>query len=117
MKLWQIACILLAVVVVVLVVVLLLGNRSTRYTVDYSGSKFLFRNARDSYAAGEEVVVYFDLIATDTDYAFSLDGEYLPVTYDDSYGFKICFVMPAHDVTLSVESRNTMLPPEAEPAE
>ena len=45
-----------------------------RYSVDYGGAKGLFNKAKDSYREGEKVTMYFDLIATDTDYSFFIDG-------------------------------------------
>jgi hypothetical protein len=81
-----------------------------RYQVDYCGSKDCYSNAKDSYRAGTEVTLYFDLVATDTDYSFLLDGEPIHYTYDDQKGFVIQFTMPDHDVKLEYDSRNSMLP-------
>lgn len=80
-----------------------------RYQVDYCGSKGCYSNAKDSYRAGTEVTLYFDLVATDTDYSFLLDGESVNYTYDDQKGFVIQFTMPDHDVKLEYDSRNSML--------
>ena len=80
------------------------------YQVDYCGSKDCYSNAKDSYRAGTEVTLYFDLVATDTDYSFLLDGEPIHYTYDDQKGFVIQFTMPNHDVKLECDSRNSMLP-------
>jgi hypothetical protein len=55
------------------------------------------------------VTLYFDLVATDTDYSFLLDGEPIHYTYDDQKGFVIQFTMPDHDVKLEYDSRNSML--------
>ena len=81
-----------------------------KYRVDYCGAKDCYRGAKDSYKAGTEVTVYFDLIASDTDYSFLLDGEPIDFDYDEKKGFIITFTMPAHDVTLDVSSVNSMLP-------
>ena len=81
-----------------------------KYQVDYCGAKDCYRGAKDSYKAGTEVTVYFDLIASDTDYSFLLDGEPIDFDYDEKKGFIITFTMPAHDVTLDVSSVNSMLP-------
>ena len=85
----------------------------TRYKVDYSGQKSAYQGAKDAYPAGTQVVLYYDMIATDTDYSFLLDGEGLGFTYEDGKGFRIEFTMPAHDVKLECRSRNTMeyIPP------
>lgn len=84
------------------------SNARAEYTVDLEGG---LTSARTQYAAGAEVTVYFDLIATDTDYTFAIDPEDVKLTqgYDSTRGYVITFVMPAHDVTLSVISRNTMV--------
>lgn len=81
-----------------------------KYKVDYCGQKYAYSNAKDSYKAGTEVKLYFELIATDTDYSFYLDDERLNYDYDEKKGFIISFVMPEHDVKLECESHNSMLP-------
>ena len=99
-------------VVVMLGVVLMLGFGgcfAKKYNVDYGGSKFAFRGAKDSYRAGSKVTVYYNMIATDTDYRFYLDGETInSVTYDDKKGFVISFIMPEHDVKLEVDIKESM---------
>ena len=81
-----------------------------KYQVDYCGAKASYSNAKDSYRAGTAVTLYFEMIATDTDYSFLLDGESVPYTYDAKKGFVISFTMPDHDVTLECRSVNSMLP-------
>lgn len=90
------------------VVVLGLSGCFKKYRVDYCGSKDCYTGAKDSYRAGAEVVLYYDMIATDTDYSFFLDGERLQPLYEEGKGYKISFVMPEHDVTLKCESHNSM---------
>ncbi len=92
------------------------GCGAKKYNVDYCGQKDFFRGAKDEYAAGDEVKVRYDLIATDTDYSFYLDGERINADYDDKYGFIIKFKMPEHDVKLECRSYNSMeyVPPIAE---
>ncbi len=88
-----------------------------KYKVDYCGQKFTYKNAKDEYCAGEKVTLYYYMIATDTDYSFSLEGAQLSRSYDQSKGFILSFTMPDHDVTLRCASKNTMLrevPPMAE---
>jgi len=94
------------------------AKEPSQYSVDYHGSKELYRDAKDAYPAGETVVLYFDLIATDTDYSFFLDEEYLNVSYEND-SFKLTFVMPEHDVSLRCETRNSMeyVPPVQLPEE
>ncbi|MCR5800144.1 MAG: hypothetical protein K6G69_08720 [Lachnospiraceae bacterium] len=67
-----------------------------------------FRSERTAYNAGEKVTVYFDMIASDTDYHFYTDDVELQRVYGNSNGYEFTFEMPEHDVTISVESRNTM---------
>ena len=87
------------------------GNR---FRVDYNGRKDAFRGAKDTYRAGQQVTLYYDLIGTDTDYAFFLDGERLQTDYSHQKGYILRFTMPDRDVTLTVESYNSMVfvPPE-----
>lgn len=85
------------------------GKKADKYKIDFGGQESFFEGAKDSYREGEKVTLYFDLIATDTDYSFFLDGEEINVDYDDDRGFIITFTMPAHDVTLECESENTMI--------
>ena len=86
----------------------LFGCAANKYNVDYCGAKDLYRGAKDSYKAGAKVKLYFELVATDTDYSFELDGESLNFTYDNKKGFIIRFTMPEHDVKLECITRNSM---------
>lgn len=83
---------------------------SKKYQVDYCGAEFLYSNAKDSYRAGTTVTLYFELIATDTDYSFFLDGEPVQFTYDQKKGFIITFTMPEHDVKLEYNTVASMQP-------
>ncbi len=85
-----------------------MGCSGEKYRVEYD-SKACYSNARDYYRAGSKVKLYYELIATDTDYSFLLDGEAIPFTYDEKKGFVIEFIMPEHDVTLECETRNSMV--------
>ena len=85
------------------------GCGAPKYKVDYCGSEFAYRNAKSSYRAGTEVKLIYELVATDTDYCFYLDGE--PVDYEyENDCFIITFTMPAHDVQLDYTMTNSMLP-------
>ena len=79
-----------------------------KYKVDYCGREQDFSNAKRSYRPGERVRLIYGIIATDTDYSFSVDGKPVSPGYSDDKGFIIEFTMPDHDVTITVESRNTM---------
>lgn len=104
-------------ILLILTVLLLLGSfpfffsgcKTQKYNVDYCGSKGCYSNAKDSYKAGSKVTLYFELIATDTDYSFTLDGEPVDWSYDEKKGFVIEFIMPEHDVKLECHSKNSML--------
>ncbi len=67
-----------------------------------------FKSDKIMYAEGETVTVYFGMIATDTDYQFLVDAEGVKQSYDSGKGIVLSFDMPAHDVTLTIKSRNTM---------
>ena len=103
---------ILLVLIIVLLLILLVGcTGGEKYRVDYCGAKNLYGKARDAYRAGTEVTLYYDMIATDTAYAFYLDGERIRFEYDEKRGFVIRFTMPEHDVTLECITVNSMLPP------
>jgi len=94
--------------VIAVLILSLFGCGAGKYNVDYCGAKGLYKGAKDAYKAGAKVTLYFELIATDTDYSFTLDGEPLNFEYDDKKGFVISFTMPEHDVKLECHSRNSM---------
>lgn len=89
-------------------VILFLTPSPKKYSIDLDGDEFAYKGVRSGYKEGETVTLYYDLIATDTDYTFYLDGEPLKCGYDEKKGFVISFQMPAHNVRLTCESRNTM---------
>ena len=83
------------------------GCSGQKYTLHYDG--YGFESKRTQYAAGEKVTVYFDMIATDTDYHFYIDDDVeMKQSYDSKHGYVFTFVMPEHDVTLREESYNSM---------
>ena len=88
------------------ILVLLFGGCSKKtYHVEGSDA---FSGLKQSYRAGEQVEAYFRWIATDTDYTFYLDDTVINPDYEEDKGFVLRFDMPARDVTLRVEGRNTM---------
>lgn len=89
----------------------LFGCGQTKYRVDYGGNKASFSGAKDAYAPGTEVTLYYPFVATDTDYSFFLDGEMLHTDYENGKGFVLRFTMPEHDAELTVKSVNSMLAP------
>ena len=82
----------------------------TRYNVDYHGQKSLFKGAKASYRAGQEVRITYDSIATDTDYNFYVVGvDGYDMTWADSgHGYVITFIMPDHDIEVYCEHHNSM---------
>lgn len=77
------------------------------YVIDYCGLENIYENAKSFYKAGELVVLRYSLIATDTDYSFTLDGESVDYSYKNG-AFEISFNMPDHNVKLELHSVNTM---------
>ena len=92
----------------VLLIMCLSGCGKTKYNLLYDG--YGFESKKTKYTAGETVTVYYDLIATDTDYSFFLDCDDVSFKqdYDNSHGYVFTFTMPDHDVTIGVKSRNSM---------
>ena len=86
----------------------LFGCGRQKYPLHLDG--YGFESRRTAYAAGEKVTVYYDLIATDTDYRFWLDDESVKLTqsWDEKHGYVFTFTMPDHELTLHVSSRNSM---------
>lgn len=80
-----------------------------KYKLNFS--KDGFESEKMKYDEGETVMVYFNRIASDTDYKFSLDCDDVQLNkdYDSTKGFVFTFVMPAHDVTLSVKAHHNMV--------
>lgn len=100
---------ILAIFIGVLMTFTLFGCGKQKYKVNLESS--IFECKKTEYAEGEKVTVYYDLIATDTDYSFKVEGgdvEY-KVSYDDKHGYVITFTMPANDVTVSVTHVNSMV--------
>ena len=85
----------------------LFGCSGHKYRVEYDCKDF-YSNAKDYYRAGTKVKLYYELIATDTDYSFCLDGESIDFDYDENRGFVIEFIMPEHDVKLECSTKNSM---------
>ncbi|MBR3003545.1 MAG: hypothetical protein IKH67_00565 [Lachnospiraceae bacterium] len=83
----------------------LFGCGGQKYKLNFDGSGFESR--KTEYPAGAKVTVRYDMIATDTDYSFSIDDDVeMKTDYDGGYVFT--FIMPEHDVTMHVSSRNSM---------
>lgn len=85
------------------------GCKAETYNVDYCGAKYCYSNAKDSYKAGTKVTLYYELILTDTDYSFTLDGEPVQWSYNEKKGYVIEFTMPEHDVKLECHTKSSMI--------
>ena len=97
------------IILIVIIFFLCFGNtKKEMFTIDYCGEKEFYEGAKDSYPAGTEIKLYYNLIATDTDYTFYLDDEYLKCEYDNKKGFVIRFIMPAHNVKQECITKNSM---------
>ena len=101
------AAVIVTAVIIIAIIITGCGKRS--YKVDYCGAKDFYANAKDTYKSGEEVELIFDLVATDTDYTFYLDGKSEDLDVQGTgNGFLIRFTMPDHDVKLSYSENNSM---------
>ena len=80
-----------------------------QYKVDYHGQINLFNGAKESYAEGTEVEISYNLIATDTDYTFYVDGKKVNAEWNSEKGYIIRFSMPDHDIEVYRTSENTMM--------
>ena len=80
-----------------------------KYRLIFDGDEFAYKNIKSGYKEGENVTVYFDMIATDTNYSFFVDDEPINPGYETSLGYIISFKMPDHDVKIKCISQNSML--------
>lgn len=85
----------------------LFGCGAKKYKLIYDD--YGFESEKKAYPEGAQVTVYYDFIATDTDYSFHTEPDVgMTYRYDSAHGYVFEFTMPAQDVKLIVESRNTM---------
>ena len=82
-----------------------------KYKVSYTRGVFGFTSDRIFYAPGEEVVVSFDNVMSDTSYEFFCTAEGYQVKRDDCGRAKIIFVMPEHDVEVSFSAQQQRFGP------
>ncbi len=78
------------------------------YRIDFCGDEEFYTNVKPSYKAGEEVTVYFSLLAMDTEFYFKIDGKEIHPDYKVPKGFEIKFTMPEHDVRIECIQKNTL---------
>ena len=95
------------IVVVIIMGLGLFGCGKQKYKLELDG--FGLSSKKTSYEEGAMVKVTFNMIATDTDYSFYLDCDDTKLDHDfENEAYVLTFKMPAHDVKLSVSSRNSM---------
>ena len=79
------------------------------FSLLFKGQESLFSGAQETYEAGSEVELIYDLIATDCSYHFFVDGAPFAPEWDrERCGYVIRFVMPPHDTEVYVETENMM---------
>ena len=76
----------------------------------YKASGRSLTSPKPLYAPGEEVTMVYDwrYIGTDTDYYFSSDDVEFSCDFEQGKGYVIRFIMPEHDVEITVTTKNTM---------
>lgn len=71
---------------------------SKKYHIVCDGDKKDWLGIKSSYKEGEQVVIWYQVMATDADLTIVVDGEVVSYTYEGGKGFRVEFTMPAHDV-------------------
>ena len=66
------------------------GCATQKYKLNFNSDGF--KASRPAYAAGERVTVYYNLIGTDTDYKFDVEGVEWTQDYDPAKGYILRFV-------------------------
>ena len=94
-------------IIIILVTVMIFGftGCKKKYNVDYGNSKKAFANAADSYREGQKVTLRLYPVMDEIQDVY-LDDEPL---YENGYStdtINYSFVMPAHDISIRVVSRN-----------
>ena len=99
----------LAILMVAVLCVGCLPEENRAHTVSFDGHDGEYEFEDTLYKAGQKVVVYYTAIGTDTDYTFFMNGQKIDPEYEEK-GYKIEFEMPANDVVITRESRNSLDP-------
>ena len=101
--------IIIAIIAALLIVALICFSACKAKKYKVICPEGLFENVKNGYREGQQVEIYFPYVATDTDYSFYLDGKRIhDYKYSDFKGFVFTFTMPARDVTLDFDSKNSM---------
>lgn len=82
------------------------GCSLKKHTV--SGDSALFTGL-GQYRRGARVEVVLEAWASDTDYAFFVDGQPADVSFEYDRGYIVSFTMPDHDVAVTHTTRNEMV--------
>ena len=82
------------------------GCFGKKYKVMHDGG---FSSKKTAYRAGEKVTLYYEFIATDTDYTFYSNDVDMKQSYDNDHGYVFTFTMPEHDVLVQSYSKNSMV--------
>ena len=90
----------------VMLMISLGGCFGKKYKVMHDGG---FSSKKTAYRAGEKVTLYYEFIATDTDYSFYSNDVELKQSYDNDHGYVFTFTMPEHDVLVQSYSKNSMV--------
>lgn len=85
----------------ILLVISMTGCMEKKYKVDYDDT--FFSGKKQTYRPGEEAEFVLEIIGSDMNNVIYLDGERLPMQYDEERGYVVRFTMPEHDVKLTVE--------------
>ena len=82
-----------------------------KFKLDLCGQDYCYSGAESAYLAGAHVLFYYraEMVGTDMDYSFQLDGEDFSCPYRDGKGFKVEFTMPDHDVKLQCIEKISMI--------
>ena len=69
------------------------------------------KSPKTSYAEGETVTFYYDMVATDTDYSFFTDSPDVSLhqEFDGKHSYVFTFTMPAHNVKITVKGIDKQL--------
>jgi len=97
---------LIFIVIGVMIMISLGGCFGKKYKVIYKSG---FSSKKTAYTAGSKVTVYYDMIATDTDYSFYSNDVKMKQDYDNDHGYIFTFTMPEHDVLIQMYSKNSMV--------
>ena len=99
-----IAYLTICIVLLSTAVLVLAGCHQKEYEVDYNSFQHLFSNAEFSYPKDKKAILYTTLPDICQGCAVYLDQEELKLFHDNRKGDYVCFVMPAHDIQLTVRN-------------